>query len=151
MFAACELIGPFLESAGLSEIRADSSRSTESSPFSTSKNSIKSTTPSIAVRDALGEGTDVGNSQSENRGLVTFVNIWLFFALCQCSNFGVVFSRFHGVRLVPHGLLKDFVILAKRAEEGKIDLGVGHFWCAMSGVVLGVVEQFGKDVDVVLN
>ena len=77
--------------------------------------------------------------------------LWFFLALCQCSDFGIEFSRFHGVGLVPHGLLKYFVILPKGTEEGKIDLGVRHFRCATWRVVLSVVEEFGEHVDMFLD
>ena len=79
--------------------------------------------------------------------MVSFVNILTFLlALCQCPDFGVELSRFHGIGLVPHCLLENFVILAERREERKID-----------SVILGVpregmtiVKKLGKDVDVIL-
>jgi hypothetical protein len=63
--------------------------------------------------------------------MVSFVNTLRFLlALRQCSDFGVKFSRFHGVGLAPHCLLEKFIILAERTEERKIDLRVCHLGCA---------------------
>jgi hypothetical protein len=80
------------------------------------------------------------------------VNIfWFFLALCQRSDFGVEFSRFHRVWLVAHGLLKYLVGFPEGAKKGEVDLGVGHLGSTTWGVVLRIAEQSGKNVDVVLN
>ena len=48
--------------------------------------------------------------------------------------------------MVPHCLLENFVILAERTEERKVDFGVRHLGCATQRVVL----KLGKHVDVAL-